>query len=154
MVLREPDAYRLDEYSRSRETLAWFAEEYFTPEALTLQNPWYGYHCDSTGCRPSETGGLKTYRELEVYAPHRYAYFEKIVFERYLDEKQWNREHPGGEEWPGLCEAPSFDEDEEDSDSGGGVVWPFGSKSFSSPASLSYSPEDPRPAICSFPDTY
>ena len=127
----------------SMETLASFAEEYFTPQQI-VRNRRAKY--------PSvPIENYKTYKDMEVYAPNRYAYFEKIVFERYLDEKQWNREHPGGEEWPGLCEAPSFDEDEEDSGGGGGVVWPFGSKSSSSPASLSYSPEDPGPAICSFP---
>lgn len=152
LPLREPDAYKLDEYSRSRETLAWFASDYFTPEALMLQWPYYGYHCDSTGCRPSETGDFLTYRELETYAPNRYGYFEKIVFGRYLDEKQWNRDHPDGEEWPGLCEAPPFDEDDNDSNSGGGVVWPFGSKSSYGHRNLSYTPEDPGPAICSLPD--
>jgi hypothetical protein len=154
LPLRDPTTYNLDERRKAMETLAWFASDYFTPEALMLQWPYYGYHCDSTGCRPSKTGGLKTYRELEQYAPNRYAYFERIVFERYLDEKQWRRNNPDGGEWPGLCEAPPFDEDEEDSDSGGGVVWPFGSKSSSIPASLSYYPEDPGPAICSFPDTH
>lgn len=152
LVMREPDTEDMAERSKAMETLAWFADEYFTPEALTLQNPWYGTDCDSTGCRPSKTGQLKTYRELETYAPNRYGYFEKIVFERYLNEKQWRRDNPDGEEWPGLCEAPPFDEDEDDSNSGGGVVWPFGSKSSKALSNLSYTPEDPGPAICSFPD--
>jgi hypothetical protein len=155
LPLRDPTTYNLDERSRAMETLAWFAEDYFTPEALMLEWPYYGTYCDSTGCRPSKPGQHKTYRELEVYAPHRYAYFERIVFERYLDEKQWRRNNPDGGEWPGMCEAPVFDGDEDDSDrsnSGGGVVWPFGSKSSSGPPSLSYSPEDPGPTICSFPE--
>lgn len=150
LPLRDPTTYNLNERRKAMETLAWFAEEYFTPEALTLQNPWYGTDCDSTGCWESTTGQMKTYRELETYAPNRYGYFEKIVFERYLDEKQWRRDNPDGEEWPGLCEAPSFDEDEDESNRGGGVVWPFGSKSSYGHRKPSYTPEDPGPAICSF----
>ena len=44
-----------------------------------------------------------TYRELEQYAPHRYAYFEQLVFQRYLNEQRWQREYPDGGEWPGMC---------------------------------------------------
>ena len=146
LPLREPDAFELTEYKRARETLAWMAEEYFTPESLMLQNPWYGTRCDSSGCRPSKTGQLKTYRELEQYAPNRYAYFEKLVFERYLDEKQWRRDNPDGEEWPGLCEAPPFEpEQDNEPDKPPGVIWPF-AKSYSS---LSYDWNDPPPVKCS-----
>ncbi len=152
LSLREPDAYELDEYSRSRETLAWFAEDYFTPEAMMLRWPYYGTICDESGCRASENGDFLTYRELDTYAPNRYGYFEKIVFQRYLDEKQWRRDNPDGEEWPGLCEAPLFDQDEDDSNSGGSVVWPFGSKSSKALRSPSYSVDDPGPAICMLPD--
>ena len=94
LPLREPDAHDLDEYKRARETLAWFAEDYFTPEALVLQWPWYGTSTQ-----------LKTYRELEQYAPNRYAFFERLVFARYLDRKSWERAHPdAAEDWPGMCE--------------------------------------------------
>ena len=36
-----------------------------------------------------------THRELEQYAPNRYAYFEKIVFERYLDREALAASQPG-----------------------------------------------------------
>ena len=95
LSLREPDGDSLNEYTLARETLAWFAEDYFTPEALMLQWPWYGTDIQ-----------FKTYRELEQYAPHRFAYFEKIVFERYLGEKRWLRDGADAEDWPGMCTAP------------------------------------------------
>lgn len=155
LPLREPDGEPLTEYQLARETLAWFAEDYFTPEALMLGWTYYNSICTPSGCRlrrPGEDGDFLTYSELETYAPNRYGYFEKIVFERYLDEKQWRRDNPDGEEWPGLCEAPSFDEDDDESNSGGGVVWPFGSKSSYGHRKPSYTPEEPGPAICSFPD--
>ena len=95
LPLREPDANTMSEYSRARETLAWFAEEYFMPEALMLSWPWYG----------TEDTRFKTYRELEQYAPNRYAWFERLVFARYLDRKSWERAHPDApEDWPGMCE--------------------------------------------------
>ena len=95
LPLREPDAYTMSEYSRARETLAWFAQEYFMPEALMLEWPWYG----TQGTR------FKTYRELEQYAPNRYAFFERLVFARYLDRKNWERAHlDAAEDWPGMCE--------------------------------------------------
>ena len=92
LLLQEPDAYTVDEDRRARETLAWFATDYFMPEVLVLNWPWYG---------TSEQ--LKTYRELEQYAPNRYAYFEQLVFQRYLNEQRWQREYPDGGEWPGMC---------------------------------------------------
>ncbi len=95
LPLREPDGYELDEVGRGSETLAWFAGDYFMPEALMLQWPWYGI-----------LEGFKTYRELEQYAPNRYAYFEKIVFQRYLGEKRGQRLKLDAEEWPGMCTAP------------------------------------------------
>ncbi len=151
MPLREPDAYELSEYKLARETLAWFAEEYFTPESLTLQNPWYGTRCDSTGCRPSKTGQLKTYRELELYAPNRYSYYEKLVFQRYLEEKQWRRHNPDGEQWPGMCEAPAFDSEQEEEEEEGGITWPFAaSKSLS--RNLNFAPGVSGPVNCSLPD--
>ena len=139
LPLREPDAYRMSEYSRARETLAWFAQEYFMPEALMLEWPWYG----TQGTR------FKTYRELEQYAPNRYAFFERLVFARYLDRKSWERAHPdAAEDWPGLCEPfpPS-------------MAWALdrlpplpGFPKFSAlgdPHSKVY-PEDPPPTKCSF----
>ena len=105
LTLREPDAHELDEYNRARETLAWFAEDYFTPEALTLEWPGRNRICDSSGCRPGKDEKFKTYRELEQYAPNRYAFFERLVFARYLDRKSWERAHPDdAEDWPGMCE--------------------------------------------------
>ena len=94
LPLREPDGIELSEYSLARETLSWFAEDYFTPEALVLN--WRQEHPASRA---------KTYRELEQYAPNRYAFFERLVFARYLDRKSWERAHPEAEEdWPGMCE--------------------------------------------------
>lgn len=105
LPLREPDANTMSEYSRARETLAWFAEEYFMPEALVLQWPGRYRICDSSGCRPGMNLNFKTYRELEQYAPNRYAFFERLVFARYLDRKSWERAHPdAAEDWPGMCE--------------------------------------------------
>ena len=95
MPLEEPDAYELSEYSRARETLARFAEDYFTPEALMLE--WRQ--------RPTSARTL-TYGELEQYAPHRYAFFERLVFGRYLDRKSWERANPDAESWPGMCSPP------------------------------------------------
>ena len=79
---------------KGRESLADFAERYFTPENLVLQSP-----------RHVTSPSLKTYRELEQYAPNRYAFFERLVFARYLDRKSWERAHPdAAEDWPGMCE--------------------------------------------------
>ncbi len=105
LPLREPDGETLTEYQIARETLAWFAEDYFTPEALTLEWPGRYRICDSSGCRPGLNLNFKTYRELEQYAPNRYAFFERLVFARYLDRKSWERAHPESpEDWPGMCE--------------------------------------------------
>ena len=94
LPLREPEAYELTEYRRARETLAWFSEEYYLPEALVLS--WRQE-------RPASR--VKTYRELEQYAPNRYAFFERLVFARYLDRKSWERAHPDSkQDWPGMCE--------------------------------------------------
>ena len=95
----------MSEYSRARETLAWFAEEYYMPEDLVLQWPGRYRICNSSGCRPGKNLNFKTYRELEQYAPNRYAFFERLVFARYLDRKSWERAHPDSpEDWPGMCE--------------------------------------------------
>lgn len=84
----------LDEGRRARETLARFAENYFTPEALVI-----GWRQERPASR------AKTYRELEQYAPNRYAFFERLVFARYLDRKSWERAHPDAvEDWPGMCD--------------------------------------------------
>ncbi len=151
--LREPDGEPLTEYQLARETLAWFAEDYFTPEALALG--WWGRYqiCDSTGCRPGLNPNFMTYRELEPYAPNRYAYFEKLVFQRYLDEKQWRRENPDGEQWPGLCEAPAFDseQEEEQEEEEGGITWPFAT-SKSLRRNLNFAPGASGPVNCSLPD--
>ena len=150
LPLREPDANTMSKYSRGRETLAWFAMDYFTPEALMLG--WWGRYqiCDSSGCHPGRDLDFKTYRELEPYAPNRYAWFEKLVFQRYLDEKQWRRENPDGEQWPGLCEAPAF-EGEKDPDENGSNIWPFAAASKSSlPNWSDHPPPDPPPPECSF----
>ena len=94
LPLREPAGETLTEYELARETLAWFVEDYFTPEALVLS--WLQE-------RPASRA--KTYRELEQYAPNRYAFFERLVFARYLDRKSWEQAHPDSEEdWPGMCE--------------------------------------------------
>ena len=140
LPLREPDGEPLTEYQLARETLARFAEDYFTPEALVLQWPWYGTSTQ-----------LQTYRELEQYAPHRYAYFEKIVFERYLGEKRWRRANPDAEDWPGMCEAPPFEseQDPEATDAGSGLG-PFIPKSAKGWRRLSYYPDAPPPTKCSF----
>ena len=98
LPLREPAAEVLSEHKRAQETLAWFATDYFRPEVLVLNWPWYG---------TSEQ--FKTYRELEQYAPNRYAYFEQLVFQRYIDEKRWRRKYPDGGEWPGTCRPPTLD---------------------------------------------
>ncbi len=146
LPLREPDGESLTEYQLARETLAWMAEEYFTPDALTLG--WIGRYriCGPTGCRPGLNLNFKTHRELAAYAPNRYHYFEKLVFERYLDEKQWRRDNPDEEEWPGMCEAPPFEsESASDPDKPPAVIWPF-AKSYSS---LSYDGNDSPPVKCS-----
>ncbi len=152
LVLREPEAYDYDDdYTRARETLAWFAQDYFTPEALVLD--WWGRYqiCDSSGCRPGLDLNFKTYRELEQYAPNRYAFFERLVFQRYLDEKQWRRENPDGEEWPGMCEAPAFDSEQEEEEEEGGITWPFAA-SKSLRRNLNFAPGVSGPVNCSLPD--
>ncbi len=93
--LREPDGYDLTGWRRGAETLAWFATDYFRPDALTLE--WLKMHPASRAV---------THAELEQYAPHRYAFFEKIIFERYLKEKSWLGSASTGEKWPGMCRAP------------------------------------------------
>ena len=95
LSLLEPDTNTMSEYSRARETLARFAEDYYTPEALMLQ--WRE--------RPTSARTL-THRELEQYAPNRYAWFERLVFGRYLDRKSWMRANPDAESWPGMCSPP------------------------------------------------
>ena len=93
--LREPDGYDLTGWRRGAETLAWFADMYFRPNDLTRD--WRkDYHSLQ----------FMTHDELERYAPHRYAYFEKIIFERYLKEKSWLGSASTGEKWPGMCRAP------------------------------------------------
>ncbi len=150
LPLREPEAYELTEYRRARETLAWFAQDYFTPEALMLG--WWGRYqiCDSSGCRPGLDLNFKTYRELEQYAPNRYAFFERLVFQRYLDEKHWRRENPDGEEWPGMCEAPAFDSEQEEEEEEGGITWPFAA-SKSLRRNLNFAPGVSEPVNCSLP---
>ena len=130
----------LDDAARASETLANFSEAYFSPIRL-VRNRRAKYPSV-----PMEN--YKTYRDLETYAPNRYAYFEKLVFERYLDEKQWRRDHPDGEEWPGMCEAPPF-ESEQDPDQGDEQRWPFAAASKASRPSLSYDWNDPPPVKCS-----
>ena len=94
LPLREPDGEPLTEYQLARETLAWFAEDYFTPNDLMRE--WRKDH-------PLPT--FMTHEELEQYAPNRYAWFERLVFARYLDRKSWERAHPdAAEDWPGMCE--------------------------------------------------
>ena len=94
MMLRERDLESRGDNWKARETLAIFAAKYFTPEALVLQSS-----------RHVASSSLMTYRELEQYAPNRYAFFERLVFARYLDRKSWERAHPDSpEDWPGMCE--------------------------------------------------
>ena len=154
LPLREPDAFEMSEYRRARETLAWFAEEYFTPDALTLG--WIGRYriCGPAGCRPGLNLKFKTHRELEAYAPNRYHYFERIVFERYLDEKKWLRENPDGEEWPGRCEAPPLESDQKPEEDDSGHRWPFPTAAKAGPWSRSYDLDDPPPLNCSIGDPH
>ena len=93
LPLRQRSLSHFDEARRARESLADFAEEYFMPAALSK-----GQHRAEIGVRDQVNG----YREIEQYAPNRYAYFEQLVFQRYLDEQRWRREYPGLD-WPGLC---------------------------------------------------
>ena len=95
LPIREPEGYSLSGEKRGLETLAWFANYYFMPDALTLD--WRKDH-------PSLQ--FMTHAELEQYAPQRYALFEKIVFGRYLKEKSWLGSASTGEKWPGMCRAP------------------------------------------------
>lgn len=92
----------LDVSAIARESLARFADVYFMPESLISESPWYGIRHPS--CEPWPCYAM-TYRELEQYAPNRYAFFERLVFARYLDRKSWERAHPHSpEDWPGMCE--------------------------------------------------
>ena len=93
--MREPEGYNLSGSRRGRETLAWFATDYFMPDALTLE--WRKKYFSLQ---------FMTHAELEKYAPHRYNFFEKIVFGRYLKEKSWLGSASTGEKWPGMCRAP------------------------------------------------
>ena len=128
LELREPEAYNYDDTTRrASETLAWFAGDYFTPESLALQWPWYGTSTQ-----------IKTYRELEQYAPNRYAWFERLVFGRYLDRKSWERANPNAEDWPGMCTAPLEE---------GVTALEYLLKS--APGSKGW-PDDPPPTKCSF----
>ena len=139
-----------DDSAIARESLARFADVYFMPESLVNKSPWYGIRHPS--CEPWPCYAM-TYRELEPYAPNRYAWFEKLVFERYLDEKQWRRDHPDGEEWSGLCEAPPFESDDsdQDPDEDGSHIWPFAAASKASlPNWSDHPPPDPPPPECSF----
>ena len=144
LALQERDLEGRGDNWKARESLAEFSERYFTPEALVLQSPRY-----------ETSPSLMTYREIEAYAPNRYAYFELIVFERYLDEKQWLRDNPNGEEWPGLCEAPPLESDQEPEEDDTGHRWPFPTASKASPWSRSeYPPIDPPPLNCSIGDPH
>ena len=96
LPIREPEGYNLNGEKRGLETLAWFAADYFLHEALVLE--WRKDYPSSRAV---------THSELEQYAPHRYAFFEKIVFERYLKEKSWLGSASTGEKWPGMCRASS-----------------------------------------------
>ena len=92
----------LDDSAIAREFLARFADVYFMPESLIYESPWYGIRHPS--CEPWPCYAM-TYRELDQYAPNRYAWFERLVFARYLDRKSWERAHPDApEDWPGMCE--------------------------------------------------
>ena len=100
LPLRERSLSEYSEQRQAQESLADFAEEYFMPEAL------------SQGARQVIFDGNKQvngYREIEQYAPNRYAYFEQLVFQRYIDEKRWRRKYPDGGEWPGTCRPPTLD---------------------------------------------
>ena len=94
--LGERDGYDWTGSRRGRETLAHFASDYFMPDDVVLW--WRGERIQSPAL---------THTELEKYAPHRYNFFEKIVFERYLKEKSWLGSASTGEKWPGMCRAPS-----------------------------------------------
>ena len=91
----EPAGYDFSGYQRALETLAFFASEYFMPDAVVLR--WR---------RERILSPALTHAELEKYAPHRYAFFEKIIFGRYLKEKSWLGSASTGEKWPGMCRAP------------------------------------------------
>ena len=93
LPLRERSLSEYSEQRQAQEALADFAEEYFIPAALSKGQR------RRTGVLDQVNG----YREIEQYAPNRYAYFEQLVFQRYLNEQRWQREYPDGPDWPGLC---------------------------------------------------
>ena len=132
LPLGEDSLSHLSEQRRAQESLAYFAEHYFMPEALSAPRR----------SRPGVQDLANGYRELEQYAPNRYAYFEKIVFERYLDEKRWRRKYPDGE-WPGMCRPPTLDKP-------AGILESI-TKSSSAPG---YKPLDPPVIVCASPASH
>ena len=98
LPLRERSLSEYSEQRQAQESLADFAEEYFMPEALSAPRR----------SLPGVQDWANGYRELEQYAPNRYAWFEQLVFQRYLDEQRWNRNYPDGGEWPGMCSPPNL----------------------------------------------
>ncbi|MDE0166736.1 MAG: hypothetical protein OXL36_16695 [Bryobacterales bacterium] len=94
--LRERDGYEMETRSRAAETLADFTQFYFIDDALTLE-----WRKDRI-----EYWKHMTHDELEQYAPHRYEWFELMVFGRYFDQKSYQRANPGASTWPGMCLPP------------------------------------------------
>ena len=131
LPLRERSLGHFSESRRARESLADFADDYFMPESVMLASPWYRFE------------NFMTYRELERYAPNRYVYFEKIVFQRYIDEKRWRSKYPDGGEWPGTCRPPTLDKP-------AGILESI-TKSSSAPG---YKPLDPPVIACASPASH
>ena len=95
LPLREPEGYNLSGEKRGLETLAWFADDYFLPDELVIE--WR---------KEQPASKAVTHRELEQYAPNRYAFFEKIILDRYLKKKSWLRIGYPADDWPGMCRPP------------------------------------------------
>ncbi len=140
----ERDGSLVDDATTARETLADLAEHYSMPMQL-VRNRRAKY--------PSvPIENYKTYLDMEQYAPNRYAYFEKLVFERYLEEKAWRRENPGGGKWPGRCAAPAFPAPPEQAAAATGSAASRRAPRYpKSAAKIRSSAVEPPPVECVFP---
>ena len=93
--LGEPEGYNLTGWRRGAETLAWFSEMYFLPNALIRE--WRKDH-------PSPQ--FMTHAEFEEYAPNRHDWFERMLYVRHIERRSYLAAHPGSTTWPGMCEPP------------------------------------------------
>ena len=91
----EPEGYDLTGWRRGAEALAWFATMYFRPNAMTRE--W---------SKNRFSPNFQIHDKLEAYTPQCYAFFEKIVFDRYLKKKSWLRIGYPADDWPGMCRPP------------------------------------------------